>query len=248
MSFNEKVVLITGGGSGIGAACALHFAKEKALLSLVDINANNLAEISNQMKEVDSTSDPLLITANINSDPKRIINETIEKYGRLDVVINNAGIAKLAFVGNITTEDYDNIMATNLRGAVFLSQFAIPHLIKTKGNIVNVSSAGSVIPMPNNAAYCISKAALNHFTRCSALELAPTGVRVNTISPGVVNTNLFRTCGKNEIERHSKKHPIGRIAEPEEIARAIAFLANEQSSFITGVNLPVDGGMRLQFA
>lgn len=185
---------------------------------------------------------PLVILADISVDYERIINETIDKYGSLDVLINNAAFAIPGSIENTKVEDFDSIMGTNVRGTFLLTQKAVPYLIKSKGNIVNVSSVAGQRPFPTLIPYCMSKAALDHFTRCVALELAGKGVRSNSVSPGVIDTNFRDYLG---MDRYGEKytalmkdmanvHPIGRVGESEECVNAIAFLAHENAGFVTG--------------
>lgn len=185
---------------------------------------------------------PLVILADISVDYERIINETIDKYGSLDVLINNAAFAIPGSIENTKVEDFDSIMGTNVRGTFLLTQKAVPYLIKSKGNIVNVSSVAGQRPFPTSIPYCMSKAALDHFTRCVALELAGKGVRSNSVSPGVIDTNFRDYLG---MDRYGEKytalmkdmanvHPIGRVGESEECVNAIAFLAHKNAGFVTG--------------
>ncbi|KAJ6643816.1 Glucose 1-dehydrogenase, partial [Pseudolycoriella hygida] len=225
-------VLITGASSGIGAACAEYFASEGARLALVE-------------------NDPLLILRDIATDAQQIIDETIQKYNRLDVLINNAGFAIRGTVENTKIENFDAVMATNVRAVFLLTHLAVPFLKASKGNVVNVSSVGSLRPYTNNLAYCMSKAAVDHFTRCAALELSSEGVRVNCVNPGLIATDFHLNLGMPMeqyvpfIENFGKQHPIGRHGQAPEVVNAIAFLSKENSGFVTGVCLPIDGGMTI---
>lgn len=246
MSFEDKVVLITGASSGIGAACAILLAKEKAKLALVGRNAEKFEKVIEQIEG----STPLIILADVSTDAERIINETIEHFSRIDVLINNAGFAIPAPVGMISIGDFDRIMATNVRAAVELTQLALPHLIESKGNVVNMSSVLSVRPVENLLSYCVSKSALDQLTKGMALELAAKGVRVNAVNPGFIITDFHHEAGFDKVIDYDEfvrkvisTHPLGRAGLPEDVARAVAFLIDERSaSFITGVCLPVDGG------
>lgn len=185
MSFEGKVILITGASSGIGAACAEYFAKEGALLALVGRNPDKFQQLVEKFAENGIEVEPLIIYADVTQDAERIINETIDKYGHLDVLINNVGYMVPGSIENLTMEDYDAQMATNVRSIFELTKLAIPCLIETKGNIVNVSSVGGIRAFPEFIAYSMSKAALHQFTNCLALDLASKNVRVNTVSPGM---------------------------------------------------------------
>ncbi|XP_033207707.1 3-oxoacyl-[acyl-carrier-protein] reductase FabG-like [Belonocnema kinseyi] len=246
MSFLGKVVLITGASSGIGAATALHLSELGASLALTGRNVNNLQEVADKCKD----PRPFIITGEITNetDVEKILNSTIKHYGKLDVLINNAGTLASGSIENTSLEQYDSVFNTNVRSIYQLTMLAVPHLIKSKGNIVNVSSVNGIRSFPGVLAYNMSKSALDQLTRCVALELAPKQVRVNSVNPGVVVTQLHKRTGMSEEElknffEHSKKtHALGRPGDVTEVAKAIAFLASDDASFITGECLPVDGG------
>lgn len=182
------------------------------------------------------------------ADNVKIIDETLKKYGKLDVLVNNAGIIETGTIETTTMDQYDRVMNTNIRSIYHLSMLAVPHLIKTSGNIVNVSSVNGIRSFPGVLAYNLSKACVDQFTRCVALELAPKNVRVNCVNPGVTVTNLHKRGGMDEetyrkfLEHTKTTHALGRAGKADEVANAILFLASDQSSFITGASLPVDGG------
>lgn len=246
MSFLGKVVLITGSSSGIGAATAHRFAKQGAFLALNGRNVENLKAIA---KDIDDDK-VFIVPGDITNeaDTQNIFNQTIAKYGKLDVLINNAGILETGTIENTSLEQYDRVMATNVRSIYHLTMLAVPSLIKTKGNIVNVSSVNGIRSFPGVLAYNLSKTAVDQFTRCVALELATKNVRCNSVNPGVTITNLHKRGGMNteayaKFLEHSKTtHAMGRPGDANEIADAILFLASDAASFITGANLPVDGG------
>ncbi|XP_059046914.1 uncharacterized oxidoreductase SSP0419-like [Achroia grisella] len=250
MSFASKVVIVTGASSGIGAAAAVLFTKKSANVVLVGRNESKLKNVSERC--VGNT--PLVIKADVSNDDdaKKIINETINKFGKIDVLVNNAGVSDSGTIldGGIL-KAYDSIMAVNLRAAVHLTALSAPHLIKTKGNIVNISSiGGKTVAMSRSIPYNISKAALDHFTRGAALELASKGVRVNTVSPGPVKTDIIENAGLSDIvswDVMAAAVPQKRCSEPEEIAEIILFLASEKAKGITGSDFVTDNGGLLQF-
>lgn len=196
MSFAGKVVLITGASSGIGAATASHLAKLGASLSLSGRNEANLKQVAKDA----GAKDCFTVSGDVTNeaDTKRILNETIKHYGKLDVLINNAGILESGTIENTSLEQFDRVMNTNIRSIYHLTMLAVPHLIEQKGSIVNVSSVNGIRSFPGVLAYNISKAAVDQFTRCVALELAAKGVRCNSVNPGVTITNLHKRGGMNE--------------------------------------------------
>lgn len=250
MQFTGKVVLITGASSGIGSAAAKQFANLGASLALTGRNLENLENVAAQCAIPANTPKPFIITGELTneSDTKRILDATVKHFGRLDVLVNNAGILEAGTIENTSLEQYDRLMNTNVRSIYHLSMLAVPHLIKTKGNIVNVSSVNGIRAFPGVLAYCMSKAAVDQFTRCVALDLASKQVRVNCVNPGVTVTNLHKRSGmqdeqyKEFLERSKQTHALGRPGDPEEVAKAIVYLASDYASFVTGVSLPVDGG------
>ena len=245
---NDKVALITGASSGIGKAVAYSFAKEKANLMLVARNKQTLQEVANTARKNGTTIE--ICPTDITDEEQVIqcIDTTIKIFGGIDILVNSAGIIANGTIENTTLADWDYMMNINLRSIFLLIQLALPSLIERKGNIVNVSSVTGLRAFPGILAYCVSKAGLDQFTRCIALELASKSVRVNAVNPGVTLTNLHRNGGMNEqtyqafVEHSKTTHPLGRIGSPEEVAELILFLASPHASWITGVTYSIDGG------
>lgn len=246
MNFAGKVVLITGASSGIGCETAKYLAKLGASLALNGRNVDKLKATASEIEPKQCYLVPGDITN--ESDTQRVLNETIKHYGKLDVLVNNAGILETGTIESTSLEQYDRVMNTNVRSIYHLTMLAVPHLLKTNGNVVNVSSVNGIRSFPGVLAYNLSKAAVDQFTRCVALELAAKGVRCNSVNPGVTVTNLHKTGGMNleaygKFLEHSKTtHAMGRPGNVSEVAAAIAFLASDLASFVTGASLPVDGG------
>ncbi|XP_047984270.1 3-oxoacyl-[acyl-carrier-protein] reductase FabG-like [Leguminivora glycinivorella] len=251
--FTDKVVLITGASSGIGAETAVEFAKLNASLVITGRNHENLSKIAKQCEENSPAKhQPLIVLADMTNenDVKKIIDETIKKFQKLDVLVNNAGVLESGTIETTSLAQYDRVMNTNVRSPYHLTTLAVPYLLQTKGNIVNVSSVTGLRSFPNVLAYCMSKSALDQFTRCVALELAPKGVRVNAVNPGVITTGLHKkgegSMNDEQYEAFIKKcaetHALGRPGDAKEVASVIIFLASEGASNITGATLPVDGG------
>ncbi|CAH0589016.1 unnamed protein product [Chrysodeixis includens] len=249
--FHDKVVLITGASSGIGAACALTFAKSSASLALVGRNADNLNKIAKQCEKLNQLQ-PLVIVADITleADLERIAEETISKYGKIDVLINNAGVNSISPTIS-PAEAFDLVMTTNLRGTFLLTSKITPYLAKTKGNIVNLSSILSSKPLPMMTPYCMSKAALDMFTKCTALQLSSKGVRVNAVNPGPVKTELFRRGGMSDADCErmflgvEMNSPLKKITKGEDVAELVTFLASDRASCINGSCYVIDCGLLL---
>ncbi|XP_023936207.1 17-beta-hydroxysteroid dehydrogenase 14-like [Bicyclus anynana] len=249
MDFTNKVVIVTGASSGIGASTAIAFSAAGAEVVMVGRNEAKLKSVSAKCKN------PLVLNADIRKDDdvKRIMDETIKKFGRLDILINNAG---LVYSGNIMESEsmmkaYDIIMDTNLRGLVHMTSVAAPHLAKTKGNIINISSVGALITpsiAPGTINYYVSKAAVNHFTQCSAIELAPYGIRVNTVSPGPTRTDFVNNASNvnADYDAIKLKTALNRVSDPEEIAEMILFVASDKGKGMTGSNTVIDNGMLIK--
>lgn len=251
MNFTGKVFLITGASSGIGADAAIHLSKIGASVAIVGRDAIKLNIVAQKIHEAGS-SEPLQIVADVTKDAARIINETVQKFRKIDVLVNSAGIALISGETLDNLDVYDRVMDTNVRSILEITKLAVPHLEATQGNVINVSSVGGSIVESHGVVYAMSKAALDHFTRCAAVELAPKGIRVNSINPGAIVTPIFETAGMSadaiaryveqcETTHHSPRRP-GSV---EDTSSAIAFLASNAANFITGHLLFVDGGRRL---
>ncbi len=244
----NKIALITGASSGIGKATAYCFAQEHAKLMLVSRNENALNDIAKSLREIGSTVEIFPADITDEQQVRQCIEKTLKIYGGIDIMINSAGIIANGTIENTTLADWDYMMNINLRSIFLLTQLALPSLIERKGNIVNVSSVTGLRAFPGILAYCVSKAGLDQFTRCIALELAPKGVRVNAVNPGVTYTNLHRNSGMDEkayqafLEHSKTTHPIGRVGKAEEVAELILFLASPHAGWITGVTYSIDGG------
>lgn len=248
-NFKGKVIIVTGASSGIGAATAVYLASLGGLLVLVGRNVDKLKETADNILATGGAA-ALQLQADMNkeADVEKIVAATLKKFGKLNVLINNAGIIELGSIESTSLEQYDRVMNTNVRSLYQLTMLATPELIKTKGNIVNVSSVCGLRSFPGVLAYNVSKSAVDQLTRCVALELATKGVRVNSVNPGVIITELQKRGGLNDeayakfLEHSKKTHALGRPGDVNEVAATIAFLASDDASFSTGVNLPVDGG------
>jgi NAD(P)-dependent dehydrogenase (short-subunit alcohol dehydrogenase family) len=248
-SLKDKVAIITGASSGIGQATAILFSKYGCKLAISGRNKERLDETVKKLHS-NSSDDYVTFIGDIvdRNFQKQLVDGTIEKFGKLDILINNAGVFHFGNIFDTTEEDYDDMHNTNLKAKIFLTQLCVPHLIVTKGVIVNNASVSAIKGLTDVVTYGALKAGLCQFTKHCAFELASKGVRVNAICPGFVDTPLHHTeRGLNNAFREGVKnaHPIGRFATSEEMANTIGYLASDMSSFSTGTILLADGGMAL---
>jgi len=243
-NFENKVVLITGGGTGIGKATASAFVAEGANVVITGRREAVLAETTKELGELVH-----FIVGDISKkgDPKRIIDETIEKYGRLDVVINGAGTGAMGPLTETSDEDIESTYRTNVFGPLALIREAIPQLVIDKGTVINITSVMSNGVMPGSAMYSSSKAALDHATKCLAAELGPVGVRVNAVAPGFTATDITAELRKDEqmVGVFVGQTPMGRLGEPNDIANAVLLLADHKAGWITGQVVQAGGGLML---
>ena len=241
--FIDKVVVVTGAGSGIGEATARRFSQEGACVVLSDRNKGKLEKVAADLP-ADRT---LVCTADVSSfkDMEALIAKTVKKFGGLHVLVSNAGVAKMGTVVSGKFEDWEKTMAVNVNGVFYGARAAMPHLIRSRGCIVNVASVSGLGGDWGFAFYNTSKGAVVNLTRAMALDHGKDGVRVNSVCPSLTLTPMTEDVKNNPqtMARFNERIALGRGAQPSEIAAAVAFLASDDASFITGVNLPVDGGV-----
>jgi len=241
--FSNKVVLVTGAASGIGEAAARRFGEEGASLVLADMNGEGLERVA---AEIGADRTLIQVADLSNADGCReVVTAAIERFGRLDVLVNNAGKDHLGRVDEGDIADFSTIIETDLYGVFYMTRFALPHLRESYGCIVNVSSVSGLGGDWNHSFYCAAKGAVTNFTRAVAMDEAAHGVRVNAVNPTLVYTPF--TAGMQDqpdlVAKFNERIPMGRGAQPDDISGVIAFLASEDARFVTGVNLPVDGGL-----
>ncbi len=245
----NKVALITGGASGIGRATAMLFAQESAMVAVVDID-QKLGEAV--VAEIESTGgQAIFIHCDVAkaADCQRAIEQTAATFGGLDILFNNAGIARRTNVLTITEAEWDLVMAVNVKSIFLMSKFAIPYMEKRgSGAIVNTSSGWGLKGGGNAVSYCASKGAVTNMTRAMAIDHGPQNIRVNAVCPGDTDTPMLRSEAEqlgqpeNEFMDEAADRPLGRYAQPIEIAQAVLYLASDASSYVTGAALVVDGG------
>ena len=255
MRVKDKTVVLTGAASGIGRATAILFAKEGALQVLSDVDEKGLdgtyGLLSNEEKKRTTT---IKVDVRKQEEVKKMIEKTIENHGRIDILIVNAGVVRVGDVETFSDDDYELLIDVNIKGTHYTCKYAVPYFKKQKsGSIIILASVAAHIGQVAHANYCSTKAAVLGYTRALALDLAPYNVRVNSVSPGATDTPMLqsdvakqakdRGVSYEEIKKEFEEEGVlGRWAKPEEIAKGILFLATEDSSYMTGADLRLDGG------
>ncbi|MBI5169937.1 MAG: glucose 1-dehydrogenase [Candidatus Eisenbacteria bacterium] len=254
MRFTGKVALVTGASSGIGRATARALGAEGAAVALGGRRRDRLDEVAAELNAKGVKT--LMLTGDVKEEATAAawVKQAVDAFGGLDVLVNAAGVIGNGSVMDTTADNWRHVMASNVDSILWMTRAAAEPLKARKGAIVNVSSvAGGVRPYPGLASYCVSKGAVDMLTRCSALDFAPFGVRVNAIAPGVVVTELHTVTNAVAdypafLERGKTTHPIGRVGNAEEVATLILYLASDEAGWVTGANVSIDGGRALASA
>ena len=255
MRLKDKVALVTGAASGIGQATAVLFGKEGAKVMCADLDAEGAERVAQQI--VGSGGEAASTQADVSqaADVERMVRETVERWGRIDILFNNAGVEWALPAPQVPEQEWDRMIDVNLKGVFLGCKYAIPEMVKQGGgSIVNTASIAGLRGTPWLSTYSASKGGVVQMTKSLAVEWAEHNVRVNAVCPGVIRTPmtergieqawaLFGDTAEEAWQRIAEGHPLGRLGEPEEVARAVLFLASDEASFVTGVALPVDGGL-----
>ena len=251
MRLKEKVALVTGAASGIGRATAVLFGQEGAKVMCADLDAEGAERVAKQIADGGGEAASTQADVSQAADVERMVRETVERWERLDVLVNNAGIYFILPLTQVPEEEWDRLININLKGVFLGCKYAIPEMVKGGGgSIVNTASIAGLRGSANWTTYCASKGGVVQLTKAVAMEVARLNVRVNCVCPGIIDTGMFdQAVDMVAVDRDElattigEVHPMGRIGRPEEVAAAILFLVSEEASFITGVPLSVDGGL-----
>ncbi len=249
--FQHKVALVTGGAMGIGCAVAKLLTQRGAKTLIVDKAEDEGLKIVSEINSYGGSADFFKADVSIIQNCSDAVKKAVELYGRLDIISNNAGIQRYGTVESTTEKEWDEVMNINLKSVFYICKFSIPHLKKTNGSIVNMTSVQAFATQRGVAAYTTSKHALIGLTRSMAIDYAHDRIRVNCVAPGTVDTPMLRFAASLDPDPESvyetcrNMHPLGRIAKAEEVAEVVAFLASDRASFVTGACYIIDGGLLL---
>lgn len=245
MNLNGKGAIVTGGGQGLGRAIALGLAQKGSDVAVCDINLNSAEGVAKEIASMGRKALALKVDVSNSTDVKSMVERVLAEFGRIDILINNAGICKVASIEETSEEDWDLVMAVNLKG-VFLCSRAVMGIMKKQrsGRIVNMGSlAGKVGGIATGANYAASKAGVMCFTKSLAKEMAPFGVTVNALAPGVIETRMTEGITGGDWNNFLRMIPLGQIGMPEDVAHAVLFLVSDEARYITGEIMDVNGGI-----
>lgn len=246
MKLNEKVAIVTGGGTGIGRASALRFAQEGAMVIVAGLESGPLSKVVSEITTAGGEALAIPCDLRVPDETKRVVSEAVKHFGALHILFNNAAMVEFSrSIQDTTVEEWDSCMNASLRSVFLMSKWAGPKIRESGGGaIINTGSVGGVMAWENGGAYCVAKGGVFQLTKVLAIEYGSWHIRVNTVSPGAILTPALERVleGPGVRERLYSKSVFQRVGKPEEVANAVVFLASDDASFITAANLFVDGG------
>ncbi|MEE9401362.1 MAG: 3-oxoacyl-[acyl-carrier-protein] reductase [Dehalococcoidia bacterium] len=244
MNLSARVAIVTGSGQGIGREIALTLAEHGASVVISDINATTANEVAAEIVAKNGKSMAITADVTVQEEVASLVDQTVSSFGQIDILVNNAGIARDTLLMRMSSTDWDQVLATNLKGAFLCTQAVVRHMIRQRwGRIINIASVVGLIGNSGQANYAAAKAGLIGLTKTTARELAARGVTANAIAPGFIDTEMTRKLSDNAKQEFLRQVPLGYAGLPKDVADAVAFLASEEARYITGHVLNVDGGM-----
>jgi NAD(P)-dependent dehydrogenase (short-subunit alcohol dehydrogenase family) len=250
MNFANKVVVVTGGASGIGLACCREFVQRGASVAIVDVNSKAAKRAAKDLRHTDAQVENYAFDVSKSKEVESGVRKIAKKFGGIDILVNNAGIQRYATATTCSEEDWDLVLSVNLKSVFLMSKYVIPVMIRRGGGaIVNTGSVQSVAAMSNSVHYVTSKHGILGLTRCLALDFAKQNIRANCVMPGAIDTPMLRWAASlgpdpaAALAACDRVHLRGKMGQPEEVARVIVFLASDLASFVTGAAIAVEGGL-----
>ena len=246
MRLSGKVAIITGAGQGIGAATALKFAREGAIVAVCDLNAAAVSSVVGSCREIGAASVGFTVDVSHRESVEDMVGKVLDQFGRIDVLVNNAGITRDARLQKMTLTQFDDVIDVNLRGVFHAAQAVVDHMVEQgTGVILNASSVVGIYGNYGQTNYAAAKFGVIGFTKTWSRELGPKGIRVNAVAPGFIDTPILSTIPNDVLEKMREQVPLRRLGKPEEVASLYAFLASDEASYINGAVIEVSGGMTL---
>jgi NAD(P)-dependent dehydrogenase (short-subunit alcohol dehydrogenase family) len=253
MNWNNHVVIVTGAGSGIGKGIAERFAEAGAEVVIAELNQTRGEAVATELQKTYGRGHFIRTNVASATDCRALIAHTIDRYGQIDTLVNNAGVNFVKPTLEMDEADWDRVIDVDLKGAFLCSRYALAEMVQRKqGTIINIASVHTVATLPEAAPYAAAKGGVDMLTKALAIEFAPHGIRVNAVSPGLTDTQIWQDLqNAAEDATAARQHwfdniPMGRVQSPREVANVVLFLASDDSSYITGANIMTDGGMTIQ--
>lgn len=244
MNLSKRVAIVTGSGQGIGREIAMTLAEHGASVVINDINAASANEVAAEIMARNGESIAITADVTVQEEVASLVDQTVSSFGQIDILVNNAGITRDTLLLRMSSTDWDQVLATNLKGAFLCTQAVVRHMLKQRwGRIINIASVVGLIGNAGQANYAAAKAGLIGLTKTTAREVAARGVTANAIAPGFIDTGMTRKLSDNAKQEFLRQIPLGYAGLPKDVANAVAFLASEEAHYITGHVLNVDGGM-----